>query len=188
MKRLTFLALALATLSSVPAQAAELSFSSPNSAPVNMNLNGGALTAGYEGDISTVTSAPNGNSYAILDEANLNLAANTKIVFTYTLSSGQAALTTAYDFTFVPADIKPELTGFLGSTIFTLALSNLTGQATSFSSIALRLKGITDTTAITTRYTTTSLASAVPLPAALPLFGAGLVGLLGYKRSKKNEA
>lgn len=118
------------------------------------------------------------------------LAADTKIYFTYTVDLDKTG-SGSWEFVVKDADGNPFAGKIEGETKITsekdndmfaaiLALMNPTESAISFK-IFLESKK----EAIVSPSYRTEQISSVPLPAALPLFGLGLVGLAGYRRARK---
>lgn len=146
----------------------------------------------------------------IYDWAEGSLAGRTSILFTYMINPTTNSLSYfggspsstmgTYEIPLTPsafADNGPEVIlgtfsspGLFNTVIsqtsdyfFTVLLSNISNQALEF---ATYLK-IVSPTSLQTVGASWSSASIVPLPAALPLFGLGIVGLAGYKRIRKNK-
>jgi len=160
------------------------------------------LEAGASGVIATKTTSfghfgGNRNGY-VYDFARGFLAGNTVIEFTYTMASRNGSL-----------DNQSNMIGFLSGTGVdsvtswnklptierpgkdiisyqgVLTLANLGSTPLFFSSLLFSFLS-QSTLMVNTTYSTMA-ASAVPLPAALPLFALGLAGLAGYKLSRKNK-
>lgn len=168
----------------------EHNFIDPTVIPADM----GEVVAGSEGIINTARlDLPKGqNKGHYYDAAIGSLAPNTRIVFTYTVKSSTAMDTIHWlmqstldgvKFTTNEWDATNRTGVFRGK----LIVENLTNAILDFTStFILDRNKVPDGFNIRTRYATSTI-SEVPLPAALPLFGLGLVGLAGYKRMKKNK-
>ena len=183
MKRFALLAAVVGLLSSyaTPSLAATVDYVDESVAIVQMGTT--PLVAGYEGDVGS-SKSNSSKGFSFYDLASFSLAAQTSILFTYTLAE-------------TPTDLRYAITprgessgsydieGYASTSVanqFFINIANLTSGALDFT-IGLKLKGITDIASVATTYAT----SPVPLPAALPLFGLGLVGLAGYRRMKKGS-
>ncbi|MDD2325417.1 MAG: PEP-CTERM sorting domain-containing protein [Alphaproteobacteria bacterium] len=188
MKRFALLAAVVGLLSSyaTPSLAATVDYIDMGSKIVEMGSTLSPLTAGYEGIVATGAKQNAGNGYALFDSAKVYLAGKTSILFTYTLTETPTVWGT---FTSPNDDSgnsrKYEIDTYTltsNANQFFISIANLTDDVLDFKT-ALKLKGITNIAAVGTTYST----SPVPLPAALPLFGLGLVGLAGYRRMKKGS-
>ena len=133
------------------------------------------------------------------DYATGLLGANTQIDFTYTVTVGKKGWGTRtmeglfdgitppnslFEVTDSGFSSEKDLGDGLFSFIGTLTLKNYSPDAaTFFSFFSSNKDGLT----VMTEYSATKLAS-VPLPAALPLFAAGVAGLAGLKRMRKRQS
>ena len=139
----------------------------------------------------TGTIATNNLPFFVFDKAWGSLAPNTQISFSYSVAPNWDGGVDPYTFSVIPPVSEPAgnykvtksfvTDGEGGVTTFSIIIANLMNNPLGFLS-SIYLPGYEGT--VTTTYNTT----AVPLPAALPLFGLGLIGLAGIKRLKKNKA
>jgi len=182
MKLASLLLGALTALFSISAQAAI--------GPVDFDVTGapGAgkyfVDMGYvpDGQYGTINTVPFFGLYDYVAEGRL--AGNTTITFTYNIEPSPVAdWNGPVDFWYTPnvpdADYLVTTTQNFDTNVFTLAIANLVDSVLSFTA-GIQLAGFVGTVD-----TTYNAVSNVPLPAALPLFGLGLVGLAGYRRIKK---
>ncbi|HAX90664.1 MAG TPA: hypothetical protein DCY07_00445 [Rhodospirillaceae bacterium] len=140
------------------------------------------LTAASAGEVVADTQA-SGSNY-IYDHAIGSIDKMTQVIFSYAFTpKDNVHASILMNFTNPNPLLSYEITMGPSPGTAQMILKNLSGAAAAFDTYFLYTKSNLD---LVTTYGGAAVAN-VPLPAALPLFGLGLLGLAGFKRLKGNK-